>query len=113
METADALRILLSTLTYKLPTIIVLIGAIVYCAVNFSKYPKISPRILFGLLILLAADLLSLFIPLLNVYLIKNLGTQSFGYLSFFIGTLFSVSFALGLGLILSAIWMNRTPEKF
>lgn len=113
MEIADALKILLSALTYKMPMLLVLIGAAVYCFVNLPKYPTVSRRVLTGLLILLAAEFLSLFIPLLNFYLIKDVGTQSFAYISFFIGTLFSMIFAVGLIIILSAAWMNRTPEKY
>lgn len=112
MEISDVFRLLFATLPYKIPVAVVLIGAIVFCFVNFSKYSKINTRVLIGLFILLATEFLSVFVPILNFYLIRTGGAESLKYISFFIGTLFSLGFAIGLGVILSAVWINRTPEK-
>lgn len=113
MDFFESVKFLLSSLIYKLPILFVLGGATVYCVINFSKNPPINRRVLGGLLVLLLVEFLSFFTPLLNIYLLRNSFNQnSFAYLTFFIGFLLSLGFAVGLGLILSAIWTVNRPER-
>ncbi|MDQ2746410.1 MAG: hypothetical protein M3T96_04015 [Acidobacteriota bacterium] len=111
METADVLRILFSSALYKLPILIVAVGGIIFAATNYSKNPSVNRRVIGGLIMLLAADVFSLLIPFLNLYIYRNYGVQSyFIYFGYLVGTLIAVVSAVGVGLILLAVWTQRKP---
>jgi len=112
METSELLRFTLSSLVFKVPVLAVLIGGIIYSIVNYSKRPKVNRRVLSGLIILLAVEIFSVFLPLLNVYFYKNDAADSISnVVSYTFGFLLSIGFAAGLALILWAVWTNQTSE--
>lgn len=111
METTEFLQIIFSGLIWKLPVLIVLAAAI-YCVVNFSKHPKVNRTALSGILILLAVDFISLFLPILQAYLLKHYGSGVvFGYFLTAIGFVTSAVYATGLSVILYAVWVGRNQK--
>jgi hypothetical protein len=112
METAEFLRIIFGSLVYQLPIFIVLSIGIIYCIITFFKHPKTNRWALGGLLVMFALDIVNLFNPVWNIYFFRTYGSSGvFGYITYLIGFVLSMIFAVGLGMILYAIWANRTPQ--
>lgn len=110
METTEFLQIIFASLIHKLPVFIVLVGAIIYCIVNFSKHPKVNRLALSGMLILFAINAVNLFIPIFYTLFFKHYGSSGnlFTYVNLAVGFTMSLVYAAGLVLILYAVWTNR-----
>ena len=112
MEIMELLQVILSGLIWKLPIFIVLFAAAIYCVINFSKYPKVNRIALSGILILLVLDVLGLFLPILHAYLFKHYGTGNvFSYVNSAVSLVMSIVYAVGLSMILYAVWVNRNQK--
>lgn len=114
METQQVAYLLLSSIVRQLPEIIVLIIGLVWCFSNRAKYPKAGKIALGGLFILLASRILGTAIFLLQVYLPVwyRDSYQTFSYINFAVGILFSIVSAAGLGLIIYAVWAERDGSR-
>ena len=112
MEIGEVLRMVAGLLIGKLPVLLVLLGGIGYCVFNFSKNPKTNRLALGGMIVLFALEILSLFLPILGVYLSKNYTSGNTAvYISFATVFVISLFYAIGLGMILCSVWQNRTPQ--
>lgn len=110
METQQVLYLLLIAFTRQLPQFIVIIIGIVLCFSNRAKSPKASKIALSGLLILLLTYFLGVALFLIQIYLpiLMNKSGNEAVYISSALGILFSLLPAIGLGLIIYAVWAGR-----
>lgn len=107
----ETLTSILVSLVRVLPIIIVLIIGFVQCISNYSKHPKVSRLALGGISVLFIFTALDLFYPFFVGLSFKYFNANSFGYVNFAIGLVMSIFFAAGLGMILYAVWLNRTGK--
>jgi hypothetical protein len=100
MEFQQFAYLLFSSIIRQLPQFIVLMIGLFLCFSNRTKYPKASRMSLGGLFILLASQILGTAFFIFQVYL-PLWYRDSFEKVGY-------ISFAVGLGLIIYAVWAER-----
>lgn len=113
MDIQHTIILLLNAFVRSLPQFVVIGIGIFLCFSNRAKYPKASKTALGGLIVLLVSDLLGLLAFVLQVYLPLWLegAYQTAAYIGFVIGFILSAISAIGLGLVIYAVWIERRRE--
>lgn len=110
MNTWETVYFILTTFARLLPQFIVLGFGIFLCFSNRAKYPRAAKTALGGLIILLITTLLGFIANILTVYSTVwfRASFNAVSYVSFAVSILLSVISAVGLGLLIYAVWAER-----
>lgn len=113
MGASETIYFILTTIVRGLPQLIVIGFGIFLCLSNRAKYPKASKTTLGGLIILLVATLLGLGASIFSVYSMVWFrdSFNAVSYATFAVSVLLSVISAVGLGLVIYAVWTERGKE--
>ena len=97
----------------QLPHFLVTIAGLIFSFLNLKKFPRASRMAMIGLIILLLMHIVRIFLPALSTYLIISAGesARNAGYFSLIIGFLYSLISAVGLGLVIYAVWVGRNEN--
>lgn len=97
----------------QLPYFLVTIAGLIFSFLNLKKFPRASRMAMIGLIILLFMHIVGVFLPALSTYLIISAreSARNVGYFSMVVGFFYSLISAVGLGLVIYAVWIGRKPE--
>lgn len=111
METTQAIYFILTNLGVMLPQIIVLIGGLIFSFTNMKQNPQAGKLALAGLGIMLIIGLLGLVVTFIQIQLPSWYGVYSYvtiAYIATAIHFVFNIIWAVGLGLLVYAVWTGR-----
>ena len=112
MEGYDYLRIVFVQTIYHLPIFIILIVGLALSLIRYRKYPKVSLIVAIACITLFLLNVVSIFLPVLTTYLYRGgQNINSVTYLSYFLNFLVSLLSAAGIGLLIFAVWRERSKE--
>jgi hypothetical protein len=113
MNLESILYTIFSVLLSQLPFFIVCFTGIGFGIYNYKKSKIPSLSAIFGCLILILTTLVSPAKIFLNQYLYSDgFDAKTIGYISLGASIVFSIFFAGGIGLILTAVWKDRKPDS-
>ena len=115
MEWSGIITFFLSSLLRELPQFIVLFGGLFYCFTKWESSAKASRTAFIGIIILILVNLLGLVMSVVQIQLthwIKD-SFERVAFISFTIGFVLNVISAIGLSLILYAVWIGRDEKKY
>lgn len=114
MDATQTIYFLLSSLAVMLPQMIVLIIGIIFSFTNWSRTPQASKMALIGLGIMLLINFLGLGVTVIQVQLPLWYGAQSYttiAYVNTAVRFVLNVAWAVGLGLLIYAVWVGRSEN--
>lgn len=113
MDMTNWAMIIGGSLFQQLPHLLVAIAGLIFSFLNLKKFPRASRTAMIGLIILLLAHIAGIFLPALSTYLIISAreSARNAGYLTTVIGFFYSLICAVGLGIVIYAVWLGRKPE--
>jgi hypothetical protein len=114
METSSLIYFILTNLAGEIPRLIVIFAGFVYCFSKWSRYPKAGKTAFAGLLILFLLIFLGLIASVVQVQMTywRTISFESIGYFNFALRFLLNVISAIGLGLIIYAVWLGRDETQ-
>lgn len=97
----------------QLPHFLVTVAGLIFSFLNLEKFPRASRTAMIGLIILLLMHIAGVFLPAFSTYLIISAreNARNVGYFSLVVGFFYSLISAVGLGLVIYAVWLGRKPE--
>lgn len=114
METTQAIYFVLTSLGVMLPQLLIIIGGIIYSFMNMEKNPQTGKLALAGLGIMLLVGLLGLVVTFIQIQLPSWYGVYSYvtiTYIATAIHFVFNIIWAVGLGLLVYAVWTGRNKS--
>lgn len=112
METSDQLWQLLRSLLQQLPSMLTILGCIVFAVSRYRRHPSVSLFTILALIFLLlhAIVFAAVYVWAPNLLIGSGAGTSSFRRTMLILGLIYNSTLALGFGLLLVAIFMRRDP---
>ena len=110
MEAQDQLWLFFRNLSQQLPSLLTLVGCIIFAITRWSRYPKVS---LFAVLSLLFLLIHGIVFTAVYVWLpdwLDRSNSSSFQTVMMIVRLIYNATLAFGLGLLLAAIFMRRSP---
>lgn len=94
----------------QLPHFLVTIAGLIFSFSNLKKFPRASRTAMIGLMILLLTNIVGIFLPALSTYLMISArsSVRNIGYLNVVVGFFYSLISAVGLALVVYAVWLGR-----
>lgn len=114
METTQAIYFILTSFGVMLPQIIVLVGGLIFSFTNMKQNPQAGKLALAGLGIMLLVGILGLVVTFIQIQLPGWYGAKSYitiAYVSTAIHFIFNIIWAIGLGLLVYAVWSGRSKS--
>lgn len=113
MEITSWISLVGGSFVQHLPQFLVIIAGLAFCFLNLKKFPQTSRTAAVGLIILFLMNIVGMFLPAIYTYLMVSAceSSQNIGYLTMIIGFFFSLMNAVGLGLVIYAVWIGRKSE--
>lgn len=107
------LSIIGSSLVVHLPMILVIGVGIFFCFSNLQKHPKAARTALIGLFILLFVHFIGIFLPAIYTWISLSMrgNWTAYGFITIISGFIVSLIGAVGLGLVIYAVWKEREPR--
>jgi len=98
-------------LLQQLPSLLTLVGCIIFAITRWKRHPKVS---LFAVVSLLFLLIHAIFFTAVYVWIpdwVDTSSTSSFQTVMMIIRLIYNTTLALGFGLLLAAIFMRRSPS--
>ncbi len=112
MQSAQKFEQLFRNLAGQLPSFIAIVGCLIFVAMRWKRYPKVSLLTLIGLLLIFVADLLFGVIFVWAPDLLINSGGTSASTVFTVLGLISNTTFAIAFIFLLAAIFIQRRPPS-
>ena len=113
METSDQLWQFFRNLLQMLPSMLTLIGCIIFSIARWKRYPTVSLFAVISLLFLLIHGIVfaAIYVWLPGWFMVDRSPSDSYQTVMMILRLTYNTSLALGFGLLLAAIFMRRRPS--
>jgi hypothetical protein len=110
METPDQLWRFFRDLLQMLPSLLTLIGCIIFSLARWKRYPRVSLVTVISLLFLLVHAIVfaAIYVWLPGWFIVDRSPSDSFQTVIMILRLTYNTTLALGFGLLLAAIFMRR-----
>ncbi len=108
----DYIRSLVFPILLALPIFLIIFIGIAFSIIRYKTAPKASLLSIIALVIFLLLRLVALIQPLLSVQLVQGgIDSNTFAYVIGTVSVLSSIFGAIALGLLIFAVWTNRSES--
>jgi len=113
MEMTNWISLVGGSFFQHIPQFLVIAAGLAFGLSNLRKFPRASRTAIAGLIILFLMNVVGMFLPAIYTYFAVSMreSARNVGYFSMIIGFFYSLISAVGLGLVIYAVYIGRNPE--
>ncbi len=110
MDISNWLSLVGGSFVQHIPHLLVIGLGLVFCFLKLKNFPKASRTAMIGLAILFIINLIGIFLPAIFVQISYSFrdDISTVGIINFAVGFIFSLIGAVGLALVIYAVWLGR-----